>query len=373
MTSTDEFHYNPDYDWAASSGRITKTIIGEEPDRVPLLYLPQEQTMTRVTGKTVREILKSPENIAKASIKTSEFLGMDAVVLLPGYAGPYMGKAFADVNGKPEYFNWFRYSTPYLKQGALCKSAEDIENLKIPENYDEIEPFCHLPEAAEIIREETGQIPNGKLFGPCLTWSNVQMLRGTKAYRDQRKRPELLLKLCEKIYDSQWNFYQWWKDNVFDPWMAINYQYAFNASMMSFEDAWKFEGQFVERFSEESKLPIIGHNCGMEPYWERTTEKLDLLGVNGSHPLDLDYWVEFREKYPEVLIMGASIYVNAELLNGTPRDVEERVKDNIQKVASKNPRFIACPVCCPPWGVSLENYEAVKNAVRKHGEYPIQT
>lgn len=368
----EEYHYDVDHDWDASFDRITKTMMGEEPDRVPLLYLPQDQIMTRVTGMSVREILKNPENIAKAAIKTSEFLGMDAVVLFPGYAGPYQGKAFADVNEKSEYFKWFKYSTPFLEQGKLCQTPEDIRNLQVPANYNEIEPFCHLPEAAEIIREETGQNPNARLFGPCLTWSNVQMLRGLKAYRDQRKNPELLLELCEKIYESQWNLYEWWKEEIFNPLAAINFQYAFNANMMSFEDAWKYEGQFVERFSEESELPIIAHNCGMEPYWEKTTEKLDLMGVNGSHPLDLEYWVEFREKYPEVIIAGASIYVNDEMLTGTQKEVKVRVKENIQKIASKNPRFVACPICCPPWGVPLENYKAVKEAVRKYGEYPIQ-
>jgi uroporphyrinogen-III decarboxylase len=68
--------------------------------------------------------------------------------------------------------------------------------------------------------------------------------------------------------------------------------------------------------------------------------------------------------------MGASIHVSAELENGTPKDVEERVKQNIVKLAPQK-RFIVSPVCCLPWRVSLSNIFAVREAVEKYGKYPI--
>ena len=55
-----------------------------------------------------------------------------------------------------------------------------------------------------IVQETTGL---GGGFSPSLTWSSIQMLRGSRAYMDVIENPELLLALCEKIYDSQLDYY----------------------------------------------------------------------------------------------------------------------------------------------------------------------
>jgi hypothetical protein len=157
---------------------------------------------------------------------------------------------------------------------------------------------------------------------------------------------------------------------------VYNCQYAFNRHMLRFEDAWRFEGQFVNRFCKETGLPLGIHNCGFQPYWTELVERhrsegVPVIAVNGSHPLDLDEWVRFREKFPEIVIAGASLYVNGELEHGTPADVEARVRENILKLAPYG-RFVVTPVCCMPWRVPLANIFAVRDAVQKHGRYPIQ-
>jgi hypothetical protein len=235
-----------------------------------------------------------------------------------------------------------------------------------------IEPWPTILEAMAIVKEKTGM---GDSFAPSLTWSNVQMLRGSQAYIDVIENPEMLLALCEKIYASQWNYYESYSKVLGKPLVAMNCQYAFNKHMLSFEDAWKFEGQFINRFCKEAGLALIIHNCGFEPYWIELVERhiqegVTVIAVNGSHPLDLDEWVKFREKFPEITIIGASIHVSAELENGTPKEVEERVRQNIVKLAPQK-RFIVCPVCCLPWRVSFSNIFAVREAVEKYGKYPI--
>jgi hypothetical protein len=140
---------------------------------------------------------------------------------------------------------------------------------------------------------------------------------------DVIENPELLLQLCEKIYASQWDYYEAYCSAVGKPSHAFNCQYAFNRTMLRFEDAWKFEGQFINRFCLESGLPLAIHNCGFDPYWAELVERHQAEGVrvilvNGSHPLDLDEWVKFREKFPDIVIAGASLFVNGELEHGTP-------------------------------------------------------
>jgi uroporphyrinogen-III decarboxylase len=202
------------------------------------------------------------------------------------------------------------------------------------------------------------------------------MLRGSQAYIDVIENPELLLQLCEKIYASQRDYYEAYCSAVGKPTHAFNCQYAFNRTMLRFEDAWKFEGQFINRFCRETGLPLAIHNCGFDPYWVEVVERhraegVDVILVNGSHPLDLDEWVKFREKFPDIAIAGASVFVNAELEHGTPADVAERVRENIEKLAPHG-RFTITPVCCMPWRVPLANIFALREAVERYGRYPIQ-
>lgn len=70
-------------------------------------------------------------------------------------------------------------------------------------------------------------------------------------------------------------------------------------------------------------------------------------------------------------LWGGSLFVNAELENGTPEDVAARVRDNIFELAATG-RFIVTPLCCMPWRVSLSNIFAIREAVERYGHYPIK-
>lgn len=360
------------HDWKASKERLAATLKGETPDRVPFALWALEDMGARITGLTVREMLLSPKQLADASIRTFEFLGTDVVVpLVAAYSGPLEGVAFAKANRRPDAFVWKDYSTPFIHEGKLCESERDVENLEIPDHL-KVEPWPTILKAMAIIKEKTGM---NQSFIPSLTWSNIQMLRGSRAYLDVIECPELLLMLCEKIYASQLDYYDAFCKIYGKPSIVFNCQYAFNRHMLSFEDAWKFEGQFVTRFCKQVGLPLAIHNCGFEPYWDEVIERhnqegVRVLLVNGSHPLDLDEWVRFRHKFPEIVIEGASIYVNAELLNGSPADVEERVRQNIVKLAPFS-KFIVNPVCNLGWRMHIDNVLAVRSAVEKYGRYPI--
>jgi uroporphyrinogen-III decarboxylase len=71
-----------------------------------------------------------------------------------------------------------------------------------------------------------------------------------------------------------------------------------------------------------------------------------------------------------VTIIGANIDVSRELLNGTPQDVENKVKENITNLASGG-RYIVGPICCLPWGVSLKNIMTIPKAIKKWGTFPL--
>lgn len=361
------------HDWRAATRRMRQVMAGETPDRVPFLFDLQEDVTCRVVGATVRELLTDAERLAEAAIQTAEFFGQDSVGVMGAYAGPYEALAFAKVNDKENLFHWYDYATPFIDTGKLCATADDIRNLRIPA-HGEIEPWPTLFRAARLVEEETGV--ERSTFDPSLTWSNIQMFRGAQAYLDVRREPGLLLELCEKIYESQMDLYRSQCELMgHKPTSIVNAQYAFNKTMLGFEDAWKFEGQFVVRMCKETGLPLLIHNCGFEPYWEELVTRLIeegvvVLAVNGSHPLDLDEWVRFRATFPEIAIYGASIFINAELENGTPEDVEERVRQNIVALGPSG-RFVVTPTCSAHWRNPMRNLLAVRSAVEKYGYYPI--
>ena len=352
------------YDWDASRKRIIGTFFGTDNiDRVPYFPLACEEMICRITGKTYKEIIASPKNYANAAISTFEFLKADTISIPTAYAGPGEALAFAEANNKTDSIKWFDYKVFMAEQGVVCKTEEDIERLEIPD-HRKVSVWDTCISAIEIINKKIG------MGGLCLgIWSVVQELRGIQAYRDMRRNPDLLLKLCEKVYESQMDVLNFYQEKMGGTGIIFFTGYSFNKHMMSFEDAMKFEGQFIKRIQEKTKAPIILHNCGTSPYFKEVCSEIDLLAVNGSHPLDIGYWVNFKEKFPKVTIIGANIDVSRELLNGTPQDVENKVKENITNLAAGG-RYIVGPICCLPWGVSLKNIMAIPKAIKKFGTHP---
>lgn len=356
------------HDWAKSAERLLKTVAGrvKRVDKVPYIAIIDEQMISRIMGLTTRQILSSPETYANCLIKTAEFLKVDLIYITAAYAGPSEAYAFAQANSKMDSIQFYDYKPLAIIPGEVCKNEEDIDKLEIPD-HSKIDLWDLTYSTANIIRKKT-DFP--QIFGLGI-WSVVQELRGIDAFKDIRRNPELLLKLCEKIYKSQLDAYKNWTEKV-GPSLFINYTgYAFNRHMMSFEDAMKYEGQFVKRFMREIKSPFILHNCGTQPYFKEVCNEIDFTGVNGSHPLDIEYWIDFKKRFPHITIVGANIDVSREMFTGTPLDVANKVKENILNLAPGG-RYICCPVCCLPWGVPLPNILAIPKAIEKYGQYPIK-
>ncbi|MHA1913695.1 MAG: uroporphyrinogen decarboxylase family protein [Promethearchaeota archaeon] len=354
------------HDWEASRRRTGATLAGSSKiDRVPYFPLACEEMICRLSGKTLRELTSSPKAYANAAIMTYEYLKADTLSIPTAYAGPAEALAFAEANNKEDVTKWFDYKVFMVEQGAVCKTIEDVEKLEIPD-HRKVQLWDTCLSAAKIVGEKT------KLHPSCALgiWSVVQELRGVEAYKDMRRNPDLLLKLCEKVYESQMDVYNFYNEKIgFSPSIFFT-GYAFNKHMMSFEDAMKYEGDFIKRIQKETKARIILHNCGTTPYFDEVCSEIDLIAINGSHPLDIEYWVKFKEKHPNVTIVGANIDVSRELFNGSPLDVENKVKENIMHLASGG-RYAVGPICCLPWGVSMKNIMTIPKAIKKWGTYPL--
>jgi hypothetical protein len=94
----------------------------------------------------------------------------------------------------------------------------------------------------------------------------------------------------------------------------------------------------------------------------------DLMAINGSHPLNIEYWVGFKQNHTEVTILGANIDVSRELLNGKLLDVEYKVKENIMYLAAGG-RYALEPIFCLLLGFSLNYIMAMPKAIKKRDLY----
>ncbi len=356
------------HDWVRSASRMMNTLSGykKKVDKVPFFPIIDEQFATRIVGRTAKEMLSSPKLYAKSMIMSAEFIRADSIQLPSAYAGPAEAYAFAEANDGMDLIEWYDYKPLAIKQGELCKTEEDIEKLEIP-NHTKSGLWKTTYAAAKIIQKKT-KYPQNMGLG---LWSVVQELRGVQAYRDIKQNPDLLLKLCKKIFESQINSYNAWIEEVGSCSIILYPAYAFNRHMMSFQDAMQFEGQFIKKFQDKIKVPFILHNCGTSPYFEEICEQIEFIAVNGSHPLDIEYWIQFQKKFPNITIMGANIDVSREMFSGTALEVKEKVKENILNLAPTG-RYICGPICCLPWGVPIPNILAIPEAIEKYGKYPIE-
>ncbi|MFX1428008.1 MAG: uroporphyrinogen decarboxylase family protein, partial [Promethearchaeota archaeon] len=187
------------HNWEASVRRIWATMSGSpNMDRVPYFPLACEEIICRISGKTFRELIFSPKAYGNATIQTYEFLKADTLSIPTAYAGPAEALAFAEANNKEDVIKWADYRVFMAEQGAIYKTKEDIEKLEIPD-HSKISVWDNCLSAINFTREKT-RFPPSCALG---IWSVVQELRGVQAYRDMRKNPDLLLQLCEKVYQSQ--------------------------------------------------------------------------------------------------------------------------------------------------------------------------
>lgn len=367
------------HDFKKSAELMNAYLRGEEVDRVPYMLLVDEAGGCRVSGLSVQEMVATgAKKIAEVTIRGYDVFDIDfnacGLVVVPYLGGAFEANAMAVASGKPPTLEWKDYGCPFTHEGKIAETEKDIESLVTPDHLKDYY-WKILLDAQAIVQEKLG-FPLGCMTST--TWSQVLTLRGAQAYIDTIRNPDLLLKLCQKIYDSQRDYVQAFIKVMGKPLILMNAEYAFNRECISFEDAWKYEGQWIAKICKEFDLPLMHHNCGFDPYWDELIDRTDEVGVkqagvNGSHPLDLDYWVGFQERHPAIAMMGGSVFVHAELELGTPADVEERVRQNIVKLATNSKgSYCSCPVCCMPWRIPMENMMAVGDATRKYGKYPIK-
>lgn len=129
-----------------------------------------------------------------------------------------------------------------------------------------------------------------------------------------------------------------------------------------------YHQQLVEKVHQKGKK-IIKHTDGKA--WD-LMEEFVKVGFDGFHPIqpqcmDIE---EVKAKYGDQLCLVGNIDCRELLVNGNPEEVRRTVKETILKAGAGGGYMISSSNSIHP-GVKPENYLAMVEATKEHGEYPL--
>jgi uroporphyrinogen decarboxylase len=355
----------PSPDWE----RIRKTVRHEEPDRVPLLealveYPVQSQFLDQeVTSDDI-----------KAQVEFYYRTGYDAVPVTVGAmafgkvddASPISKvireKMLKDEEDKDDMTKWS------LEYASFIEDRRDFENfpweeLEKPEHLNPLyEIKDYLPEGMKVIAN------SGKIF--TIVW----MLMGfnnfaTKLIMDEQlvsdifqKVAHIQLNLLDKIFDIPYVGAVWIVDDL-----------AFGTGPIISPQAYRDHVfpwyKKIAQKCHENDVLLFQHSDG-----DLTSLMEDIvdIGTDLLHPIDPTCMSmrEVKKKYGDRLAFAGNV-ANELLRSGTPKEVDERVKELIKNMAPGGGYCLAAGNSVTEWG-NFDNYIAMLQAAEKYGRYPVR-
>ena len=365
--------------WDDSAARVEATVRGETPDRVPTILLETEGMCARVSGISVHRMVEDPKLAAEATFEFASVTGADAfnyaLIEWPGSVWELMTLARANGIPESEVAKPLDYEVYYPNEGAILRRIKDIEKLQIPD-YERTPPWSKILEGRKILVEKIGGyaflVP--PIYPSMDTW--VANVMGTERfYMTMRKEPELLKIAFKKAYEAQVALHKAYCNTVGNPpVLAIDPLFA-NKNMVAWKHWMEFVAPWFFKFLKEYHPDgLVTHNCGRSPYWEEliTTMRKEglgatVIGVNAACPWDVNWWVEFRKKFPDVLITGVTLDTSAVMIG--PMDaVRKRAIEVVTKLKPYK-RLMIGPVCQAGWNVPLSNLLVLTEVVEEYGRY----
>ena len=338
--------------------RVMAAIKGPEPDRVPVIPAAREWCF-RQAGFKFGEILDSPEKYVFSQYYCAQEFHYDAVwdLFAIHAESEALGSKLQIAEDIP----------PSVIEPIVKDYSRDLARIRIPDPYKD----GRLPQILTIINRLKELCENRlPVIGYCQApFRHAAMLRGLEdILRDTKKAPEKLKELLEM---SLAGLIRWGNAvaeagadiiSISDP--------TVSRDVMS-RDTWMEYGfPYLKRLADSLKhtgKPLKLHVCG------DTTDRLETFVEAGFHILSLDTKVDFklaREKVGDSVCLMGNVCPNSTLLFGSPEEVESDCKKLIHQAGAKG-RFILSSGCMLSPDTPRENVQAMVNAVRTHGRYPL--
>ncbi len=345
-------------DRMTSKERMDAFAAGKEIDRIPCALFLGE-TAARFIGKTISEYHHSPAVMAEVEMAVFRMFGQDGAGVGPGLFG------IAEAMGT-------RLSFPddgiaFVAEPAL-KDWSDLDRLQPPDPHRD----GRLPlwlEALQLLKEKLGdQVYVGSSVGGPFTVA--ASLRGTPQFlRDLRKNTELAHRLLKLATESTLRYIDAACDLGMPPGFADPIASGTVISATQYREfAQPYLKICMDRVIERCGKGTMLHICGdSSRIWPE-------MAATGAGTLSLDNMNDLAEAKvavgDRVCLMGNVAPVTT-IGKGKPEDVISEARACLLKAYDSPKGYILAPGCQIPFGAPLENIQALMDAARTYGQWPI--
>lgn len=341
--------------------RLQAALSFQEADRVPVIPFVLGAAR-RVAGISFQEWSLDPELAARAMMESQELLGYDILfaVLDTSVEASAFGAEMVyptDSTAHPDY------------RRPLLKSVED---------YARLEPFDPLQAPRTrgvlrtieiLVRERGEELPvMGLVMGVLCVLS---MLRGNEEiFKDCLRHPQEVKAALEVVTESHIRYLKAQADRGVEG-FCLQQLYP-SRSIMSRRLWEEIEAPFSRQIVQEIRrlgMKVTVHNCGDGPYFDAMIEQLQPDCISFSRlPDDCRDYPELKEKYGRQVALAGHVDCPNTLMFGTPRDVREECRRQIEGLA-RGGGFILASGCEVPPNVPLGNLRAMVEAAQTYGTY----
>ena len=345
---------NPDF------GRLRTTLLLEgEPDRVPAIELLVDREIKEAfLGRPIRSIADDVDFWYRA--------GYDYIHLRAGYEYRMVGDGDTQASGT--YAGDFQVRKWAGDRDTWINSWEDFESYPWPD--PETIDYSPLVEAAEALPDGMMIISGvGGIF--TRVWRIMNYENFSLAFAD---KPDLLEAIFRRVGETQLAVFERIveMDRIGAMWYGDDMAFT-EGLMVSPRVLRKYVFPYLKEMGNicrRKDLPFILHSDG--DLWSLMDDFAD-IGFHAIHPIEpkaMDL-AELKAKLGRRFCFLGAIDLGEVLVRGTPATVEAAVRDCIRAAAPGGGYAVGSSNSVTHW-VPMENYQAMLDAILKHGAYPIR-
>ncbi|HJX31417.1 MAG TPA: uroporphyrinogen decarboxylase family protein [Thermodesulfobacteriota bacterium] len=373
-----------------STQRIMMSVMGQEPDRVPVASILADWAWGQVYGPdSFLEYSLDPERLSKVVIWSCKEMGFDAGSITPDTQ--LIWEAIADASGLSPYptLKWkdFCCTHPHrLYEGdpiketmygnPLVKTLKDAQKLKPADPYKHGRLPVILKTIELVTKELKGEYP---LLGEydCPVHVGACLMGLPQMFIAMQKDLELWKTVEKVIVDTLYEFVKAQIKvgvNLFGGPLMLPHSVGSEAFLKN--PVW-VEADFplgvVRRIWEEFQAGFVLHPCSVGPFEAGIEAYKTFLGPCVGFAFGecggADALARAKKQLAPATVIGNMHPVDL-LLHGTPSEVEEAAIELIKKCGPGG-HYILAAGCALPKAAPIENVQAMIAAANKYGKYPI--
>jgi uroporphyrinogen decarboxylase len=337
--------------------RIGSLLQGQEIDRVPCVPVLLNHC-ARAAGYTVKEMTLDGEKFGKANVATYKKYKHDMICLLDATA------TTAEAAGTK--LNYPEENTAYVDKPVI-QSKDDLKKLRPLDPTKDGRLNNYLIATEYCVSEVGDEVFVGTLFaGP---YTTAACLRGTETFlKESFQDKEFAHHLLRYSTDVTKPFLD---EAIKRGGVPVLCEPVGTGSVLSPKAFAELVVPYVKELNEfvaSKGLPVLNHICGnSKPILEEWLRTQPM--VISVDRVDIG---EYSQLVGDKVGLMGNVNPGKTMFMGTTEDVENEVKDVIDK-AGKNPAgFVLASGCEIGIETPPENIFAMMDAARKYGQHPLQ-